>query len=226
MHRACPQLPTRESEYVGQSGTGARPVYQVASRVLVRPQCTAGRWLTRTTHGYGAPSGRSIPMSQGCRCPPGGKSSQLDETALLPLFFSTREKLLRGRGSSAVSLKLDPAQARVASSLCSQTSPGPRVQLTRGAQPLPPPQPPFRPVSCFPLSLQTRQLRSRDFLQSLSVPDPVLGQEPSEHWRKSEQNKPPEPPGSKQVERAASSLTFGLSKVTCQAGRGGASRAV
>lgn len=50
--------------------------------------------------------------------------------------------------------------------------------------------------------------------------------QPSEHWRKSEQNKPPEPPGSKQVERAASSLTFGLSKVTCQAGRGGASRAV
>lgn len=176
MHRACPQLPTRESDYVGQSGTGARPVYQVASQVLVRPQCTAGRWLTRTTHGYGAPSGRSIPMSQGCRCPPGGKSSQLDETALLPLFFSTREKLLRGRGSSAVSLNLDPAQARVASSLCSQTSPGPRVQLTREAQPLPPPQPPFRPVSCFPLSLQTRQLRSRDFLQSLSVPNPVLGQ--------------------------------------------------
>lgn len=41
-----------------------------------------------------------------------------------------------------------------------------------------------------------------------------------------EQNKPPKQPGSKQVGRAASSLTFRPNEVTCQAKRGGASWAV
>lgn len=97
------------------------------------------------------------------------------------------------------------------------------MQLTRQAQPLPPPQPPFQPVSCFPLPLQTQQLRSRDFRTISQAPTPSWVRQPSGRWRKLGQNKPPERPNRKQVERAASSLTFGLNKVTCQVERGGAS---
>lgn len=51
-------------------------------------------------------------MSQGCCCLPRRQVfSAADKTAHLPLFFSTREKLLPGRSSSAVSLNLESAQA-------------------------------------------------------------------------------------------------------------------